>query len=674
MSALLSPPRSGADTAGQSCQAYDPPRQHWLPQRPWLRPIKSVETALTLIVFLALAVRLLLLTTQSGWQDEGYTLAAVHRPFAAVLAQATQFDVHPPLYYALLHVWMRLVGYGLVQGRLLSVICGVGAVPVTYAIGRMLFGRTTGLCAALLLAVSPIATWYADEMRMYALVGLAMLVTLAFLVHGLQYSPAPHGATGPHAHVAQESRRSRAREWWPWLAYAFAAVCAFYIDYSAIYMLVGAAVGSLLWVARDVPLRGRWLVAHALAALLALPLLPDFLYQTAQNLAQTAWIPAPTTQSVETTLLDLLSQYTGPRPLLEALGLILCALVLIAAVLDWRAHTSRRTYLFMAVVASAPVAIPLLIGAAGVVSHPIFLTRTAMGALYGLLVLAARGLVRPWSTRLYVRPALIALVALLAINVSSLRAAYATTINEDWRGAAAYLRGQSLPGDVLIFDPSYVQLPFDLYWQHPAIPTVRRGYDHDEGLLTARPRALRTERDMVAAIATAPNVWLITREFEPTSASLPDDLVGRWLPRHLSPAGYYHVHGVTVRRFTRLKVINDATTWAWLEATDTVLRGVQPADLVVAYGQGTTTFLRAWSTYPHAHAPLLTLHDGESAAQLDRAVQSHTGTVWLVRQISGTGDPAGIASNWLYRHGPQRGSPRFYGPIRIYTFASGWSR
>ncbi|MCI0478043.1 MAG: hypothetical protein L0Y55_17505, partial [Anaerolineales bacterium] len=51
------------------------------------------------------ALRVVRLDLQPLWWDEGYSIFFATRDFATML-ERTAIDIHPPLYYALLQVWM----------------------------------------------------------------------------------------------------------------------------------------------------------------------------------------------------------------------------------------------------------------------------------------------------------------------------------------------------------------------------------------------------------------------------------------------------------------------------------------------------------------------------------------------------------------------------------------
>ena len=127
--------------------------------------------AILWIVLLALGLRLARLAFQPLWWDEGWSLYFATTDVGAML-NLTAVDIHPPLYYLLLHLWTLLLGPSPLAVRLLSVLVGTATVPLLYATGRRLLGERGGLLAALLLAISPFHVYYSQEVRMYGLVTL----------------------------------------------------------------------------------------------------------------------------------------------------------------------------------------------------------------------------------------------------------------------------------------------------------------------------------------------------------------------------------------------------------------------------------------------------------------------------------------------------------------------
>ena len=138
---------------------------------------------LILLLWLAFALRLFRLQDASVWWDEGFSVWEARMGFLA-LADRTAYDVHPPFYYWVLHFWRPWVGDGEFALRYLSVIFGVLTLAALWALARRLAPKqpAVALAAVALLAVSRYAIWWSQEIRMYALTGFFVVLSLYFMV------------------------------------------------------------------------------------------------------------------------------------------------------------------------------------------------------------------------------------------------------------------------------------------------------------------------------------------------------------------------------------------------------------------------------------------------------------------------------------------------------------
>ncbi|WAL60336.1 glycosyltransferase family 39 protein [Thermocoleostomius sinensis] len=95
---------------------------------------------------------------------------------------------HPPLYFLLTHVWLKLFpapnGWVSVWGaRSLAAVLGALAVPASFGLGWFAFrSRLVGHLAAVLMAVSPFGIYLSQEARHYTLPLLWIIVSLGCLV------------------------------------------------------------------------------------------------------------------------------------------------------------------------------------------------------------------------------------------------------------------------------------------------------------------------------------------------------------------------------------------------------------------------------------------------------------------------------------------------------------
>jgi mannosyltransferase len=133
-----------------------------------------MRVAVALLVLTAASIVLRTDGLDAGfWIDEAIAVGiASHEPgeIPGLLRQ----DGSPPLYYLLLHGWMALFGTGEAATRALSLLFAAAAVPAAWWAG--------GRWAALVVAVCPWLTYYAQEARMYTLVAVLSLVATAAFV------------------------------------------------------------------------------------------------------------------------------------------------------------------------------------------------------------------------------------------------------------------------------------------------------------------------------------------------------------------------------------------------------------------------------------------------------------------------------------------------------------
>jgi uncharacterized membrane protein len=210
------------------------------------------------VLFLAVLVRWERLGTRNLWPDEAFSLDLARQSFAELLNQLRGNDAHPLGYYMLLSHWIRAVGEDLALMRAPSAAFGVGAVVLTWLLGRRLFSASVGIGAAALVALNPFQIFASNELRMYtALEFLALGSTLLLW----------------HAHTVVPRAHDFARRYGWWMAYGASLAAMAYFSYYA-FLLIPA---HLIWILRHQSLGvvvRRLGVALATAAALYAPWVP----------------------------------------------------------------------------------------------------------------------------------------------------------------------------------------------------------------------------------------------------------------------------------------------------------------------------------------------------------------------------------------------------------------
>jgi hypothetical protein len=173
-----------------------------------------------LVTAVALALRLGTLTT-GLWLDE--VLTTIGGQSLTWVLYSPQIFGHPPLQYLVAWVFAS-PGASELTLRLPFVLAGTATVPLVAVLGRTLFGRATGLIAALVLAASPLHVEVSQTVRSYAL--LLLLTSAALLA------------------LLDAVRRARASSWLLFSASAALALYAHYIAVAVIALLAVALVAA----------------------------------------------------------------------------------------------------------------------------------------------------------------------------------------------------------------------------------------------------------------------------------------------------------------------------------------------------------------------------------------------------------------------------------------------
>jgi mannosyltransferase len=383
--------------------------------------------AVAALTVAAAVLRFATLDVQSLWGDEAVTSLLVRRDLGDLLSTLPSSESAPPLYYLLAWAWTRVLGDGGVALRSLSALFGTLTVPVAYLAGREA-GRRAGVVAAGLAATSPLAFYYAQEARAYALLILLTGLGLALWLR-LVDDVAP--------------RRLAA-----WAVVSALALCTHYF---ALFVVLPQA----LWLWR---VHGTRAVAPALGglALVGVALLPLALRQRADG--KSSWIEdSALGPRIAQAPKQFLVGIDGPAEILTAL-----AAGALAAVGLWllvrRADPRARTVgLRAAAIAAAGVALPLALSVTGVID--VFNGRNVVAAWLPAVVAVAAGLGAPAARRAGVAAA----VALCALSLAVVAGVLADARyqRDDWRGVADTVEG--LPGRPLVATVDDGAAPLSLY-------------------------------------------------------------------------------------------------------------------------------------------------------------------------------------------------------------------
>ena len=281
-----------------------------VPRRPAARAraVPIGGTAATALFLGALLAGSLVLRTRrldtGFWIDEALSVGIASHPLTEI-PEVLRQDGSPPLYYALLHFWIRIFGSSETATHVLSLIFALLAIPAAYWAARTVFDRRVGWVAAALAAVIPYLTSYGQETRMYALVALLSIV-----------------GTGAFLHAFVFGRRRYV------VVFGVVLALLLYTHYWALFFAVGAAAALVFLVQqsreRRVELRDA-VLAFGAAALVWAAWVPMFVYHALHTGAP--WSRTPSLAKLIAAPVALVSSDSAAMALLLAGGVGIAAVI-----------------------------------------------------------------------------------------------------------------------------------------------------------------------------------------------------------------------------------------------------------------------------------------------------------------------------------------------------------
>lgn len=482
------------------------------------RPSRSVWPMVGLLT-VAFAVRVLTLTAQSLWRDEVDALRFATAPWPELLSTFTRPGWNGPLYFAVLRGWIALTGQSEFALRYLSLLLGVIAIALAFALARRLAGVIVAILCSVFFAISPYFIWYSQEVKMYTLI-LAM-ATLAI-------------------YALRRAVQTNRAVWWATVVVTTSV--AFYSHILAALLIPVEMILALVW---GLGTRGQrwWIGALASFACLTLPYLPLLRWQwpLVFTPAQTGYTFYP----FQDMLLVMLNGFStgisgqlvnvayelvarasalwiGSRPsdvtvdsgLVYTMPLWPAGLLLVVGLVisetRWRDKAALLVWLLL-----PPLALYLIS-----LNRPIFTDRYLIWIGPAFYLAVALGVTAFWRLA---RPiGAIALIAALGVAAMGTYFQASTPIKSDLRGVARHLDAHYAPGDLIIFQIPYIHYTFDYYYHKP--------YDWAEGLFTNYGMSdAEVDAQMRRQVTSRKTVWLVASEMEMWDSKLQ---VWKWLESH----------------------------------------------------------------------------------------------------------------------------------------------
>ncbi|WP_347901797.1 glycosyltransferase family 39 protein [Pseudomonas purpurea] len=403
------------------------------------------------LIAMAALVRFYGLSEPAIWSDEGFTLLLSLRPVPQILFHTAQ-DVHPPLYYVLLHGWMSVFGPGVFSARSFSVLAGVGTVALGIWLVCLISTRRAAVLAGVLLALLPFAVRYSQEVRMYALLGLLLLGATVALVYWVS-NPANYRALAVYVLLMVAGLYT----------HYFAGVC---LASHWAYLLVLRCQRSVRHQPLSMP---AWWLANGLIVVLFLPWVPSLIHQL--RFSGPNWIQQPDISTVLVSVWRFVSYSDGPLSSIWLAIILPVALLAVSLLIGLRDRSENRFNVLLVIHTWFPLALIVVVS----VVIPLFVDRYFLFAALGLPMIAAIALEAVWDRwRLFSVVLLVLMVAVEGVGLHNVRlkghAVYDEVNKVD--ALAEHLNRHVLSGDSIVVMNGFLYFPFSYYNQSGVIPLL----------------------------------------------------------------------------------------------------------------------------------------------------------------------------------------------------------
>lgn len=439
---------------------------------------------LAAILILGLFLRTYCLTCESLWIDEGFSVNWAHLgPWGIIVSAAG--DVHPPLYFLVLHSWITLLGDSEFSLRFLSVIFGFLAIFLIYKLGSLIFDKNTGILSSLLIALSILHVYYSQEARSYTMMVFLVILSMYFLLRFFE---------GKNRKIT--------------IGYLISSILMIYTHFYGLFIILAQNIFFFthFLYSKEKGIRfKRWIRLQLILFIAFLPWLCILIFQTIRESSERSfigWIPAPSIFLISTTFFEFFGYLSGttslylPRDLFNwgfgstlnlfsiassvvSILIISVAFKSVVSVRNKRigfTSRNRKEISFLLTWLLVPIIIPFIIS---YIFVPIYWPRFTIMASPAFYILAALG-IRNINKR-YIRLALIAVIITLSLT-NTYR--YYTEINkEQWREASEFINSQAQSGDLLLFYKGFtIHGPMNYYLENDYLVKKELGEDEIKNL------------------------------------------------------------------------------------------------------------------------------------------------------------------------------------------------
>ncbi|MFC2173330.1 glycosyltransferase family 39 protein [Acidobacteriota bacterium] len=439
-----------------------------------------------ILILLAGGLRFYGLERESLWLDEAFTLRLAPRSFGEII-EVSRTDVHPPLYYFLLHPLIK-AGGGITAARAASALFGILTAIAVFLLTKELFGFNPSLLALLFVVLNPFQIYFSQEARMHIFCTFFTVLALWFFVRYLKLP-----------------------SWWSLFAYFAASLASLYTFYYGAFAVLSQSVFLLIYFRTHRRSVLKLLGAQALCLILFLPWIPILLGQI-KIVISGYWIGKVLGPVSPRIVPEILVRMSSNIPLYldrVHLGAMTAFLVVCALILFLVFGRKPESIKGSAVLLGLFLLLPVVAGLVLSLKERVILDRYFIVASSALFPMIAAGVFRA-------RPRWAGLVVALLIallNMAALIGGYNQPRKGPMREMAAFVNAKWSPADAILHLHSHSYFPFLYYLSHdkpqylltpPGTPVDQEKVLIPEGGAVANPAPVFTQSPRVWVVASFP--------------------------------------------------------------------------------------------------------------------------------------------------------------------------
>ena len=245
------------------------------------------------------------------WYDEIGTVNYAQYPWA---------NWNAPLYWILLHFWIKIFGISEFSLRFPSLIFSFSSVILVFLLGKDLFDEKVGFVASIFMGLSPFHLWYAQEARDYTMVLFFGLLSSWLFFRAL-----------------------RENKLILWLFFILASLAGLYTNYFYIFLFLAHSLYLIFFSRSRINFKKIicfLLIAFGFSLYLA-RFLKKFYYVRGGF-----WIPRPDYKSLIITLENFVLGYNGSSALYLCLNILIALFFISALIKGYKRKELKTSFTF----------------------------------------------------------------------------------------------------------------------------------------------------------------------------------------------------------------------------------------------------------------------------------------------------------------------------------------